>query len=128
VVLLQGIMLLLLLAVCGNTANLMLARASARQREIGIRLAIGAGRLRVVSLLLTENLMLALRGSALGAFIAVWATNALHNVPVLGAAPVRFQTSLDAVSMFFAIGLGLLCGLIFGVAPALQLARVDPQL
>jgi predicted permease len=128
VVLLQGVMLLLLLAVCGNTANLMLARASARQREIGIRLAIGAGRLRVVSLLLTENLMLALLGAALGAVIAVWATNALHNVPVLGAFPVRFQTSLDALSVVFAIGLGLLCGLIFGVAPALQLARVDPQL
>ena len=127
VVLLQGIMLLLLLAVCGNTANLMLARASARQREIGIRLAIGAGRLRVVSLLLTENLMLALLGAALGAVIAVWATNALHNVPVLGSVPVRFQTSLDAISVVFAIGLGVLCGLIFGVAPALQLARVDPQ-
>jgi predicted permease len=127
IVLLQGIMLLLLLAVCGNTANLMLARASARQREIGVRLAIGAGRWRVVSLLLTENLMLGLLGAALGAAIAVWATNAMHAVPVLGAVPVRFQTSLDSVSLAFAMGLGALCGLIFGAAPALQLARVDPQ-
>src|SRR5205823_10360214 len=66
-VILQGILLLLLLAVIGNTANLVLARASARQREIGMRLALGAGRGSIVRLLLSENLMLALAGAALGA-------------------------------------------------------------
>jgi predicted permease len=124
---LQGIVLLLLLAVCGNTANLMLARASARQREIGIRLALGAGRARVVSLLLTENLVLALAGAALGVAIAAWATDAMRAVPVLGAFPIRFQTDLDIVSLAFAALMGVACGVMFGVAPALQLGRVDPQ-
>ena len=101
---LQGVMLLLLLAVCGNTANLMLARASARQREIGVRLALGAGPWRVVSLLLTENLLLALLGAALGAAIAVWATDALRAVPMIGSLPVKFQTSVDGVGLAFALG------------------------
>ena len=124
---LQAVMLLLLLAVCGNTANLMLARASARYREVGVRLTLGAGPWRVVSLLLTESLLLALLGAALGAAIAVWATDAMRAVPVIGSVPITFHTRVDGVSLAFATGLGLLCRLIFGVAPAAQLARVDPQ-
>ena len=124
---LQGLMLLLLLAVCGNTANLMLSRASARQREVGTRLALGAGPWRVASLLLTENLLLALLGAALGAAIAVWATEAMRAVPVLGAFPIKFQTQIDAGSLAFATALGGFCGLLCGLAPALQLSRVDPQ-
>ncbi|OLC79354.1 MAG: hypothetical protein AUH72_14550 [Acidobacteria bacterium 13_1_40CM_4_65_8] len=124
---LQGIMLLLLLAVCGNTANLMLARASARQREIGVRLALGAGPWRIASSLLTENLMLALLGAGLGVVIAIWGTEALRAVPFIGAVPIKFQTSLDGVSLAFAALLGIVCGLVFGIAPAAQLARVDPQ-
>lgn len=120
-------MLLLLLAVCGNTANLMLARASARQREVGMRVAFGAGPWRIVTLLPTENLLLALLGAALGAAIAAWATEALRAVPVIGAFPIKFQTSLNAVGLGFATLLGIICGLLFGAAPALQLARVDPQ-
>ena len=65
-------MLLLLVAVCGNTANLMLARASARQREMCMRLALGAGPWRIVRLLLTENLLLALAGASLGVAVGVW--------------------------------------------------------
>ena len=122
---LQGIMLILLLAVCVNTANLILARATARRREVGIRQALGASRWRVVSLLLTESLLLALCGAGLGTFIAMWGTNALRAVPMIGAFPIRFQTSLDASGLAFAIGLGLACGLIFGAAPALQLSRVN---
>jgi putative ABC transport system permease protein len=124
---LQAILLVLLLAVCGNTANLLLARASARYREMGVRLALGAGRRRVASLILTENVMLGAAGAVLGAAIAYWATNALRAVPILGAVPIKFQTDLDAVSLAFAMALGVACGLAFGIPPALQLATIDPQ-
>jgi len=125
---LQGIMLLLLLAVCANTANLMLARTSTRVREIGVRLSIGAGPWRVASLLLTENLVLAFFGACLGAAIAVWGTEALRAVPTIGAFPIKFQTRVDLLGLAFAMLLGLICGLIFGVLPAVQLARINPQL
>jgi predicted permease len=126
--LLQGIMLLLLLAVCGNTATLVLARSTARQREIGVRLATGAGPWRIVSLLFTENLLLALLGAALGALLAMWGTEALRAVPIITSFPIRFQTRVDGVDLGFAICLGIICGLIFGVFPAVQLARIDPQI
>ncbi|MBI2835953.1 MAG: ABC transporter permease [Acidobacteria bacterium] len=124
---LQAVMLLLLLAVCGNTANLVLARAGARHREVGVRLALGAGPWRVVSLVLTENLVLALLGAGLGAAFAVWGTEALRAAPLTGALPIKFQTSVDAGGLAFAMLLGVACGLIFGVPPAVQLARADPQ-
>src|SRR5438093_7645596 len=127
VVLLQAILLLLLLAVCGNTANLMLARASSRQREIGVRLALGAGPWRVAGSLLTENILLAAAGSALGVAVAAWGTEALRAAPIIGAVPVRFQTELDLVSVAFAAAIGVASGLLFGAAPAVRLARVDPQ-
>jgi predicted permease len=126
--LLQVIMLVLLLAVCGNTANLMLARASGRVREMGVRLAIGAGSWRIVRLLFIESAVLGLAGAGIGAVITLWGTNALRAVPVLTLQfPVRFQTSLNEQSLLFAIGLGLACALVFGLAPALQLARVVPS-
>ena len=125
----QLIMFLLLLAVCGNTANLVLSRATARQREMSLRLALGAGRWRVASLLLTENLVLALAGAALGGAIAWWGTGLLNSMPPLRVRgiPISFETSLDTLSLAFTIALGVVCGLVFGLAPALQLARLDPQ-
>jgi predicted permease len=124
---LQGMMLLVLLAVCGNTANLVLARASSRYREVGVRLALGAGPGRVIRLLMVENVVLALMGSGVGVLIAIWGTQALRAMPAYGALPLKFQTSVDITGLAFAIGLGLASGLFFGLAPALQLARVDPQ-
>ncbi len=124
---LQGILLLLLLAVCGNTVNLMLARATTRQREVGVRLALGASRGDVLRLLLTENLLLSFAGAAAGGLIAVWATDALRAVPMIGAFPIRLQTRIDALPIVFAAALGGACGLLIGAAPAIQLARLDPQ-
>ncbi len=109
---LQGLMLLVLLAVCGNTANLMLARASTRQREVGVRVALGAGRARIVSVLLAENVLLAIGGGLLGAGLAAWGTNAIRAVPFIGSFPIRFQTHVDALGLAVAIGAGarLRCG------------------
>ncbi len=124
---LQGVMLLLLLAVCGNTANLMLARGSTRQREMAVRVALGAGRWRIVSLVLSENMLLALLGAGLGAAIAVWGTTALRVAPMIGAFPILFPTKVDGLTLAFAMLLGAACGLIFSAAPAVHLARLDPQ-
>jgi len=124
---LQGVMLLLLLAVCGNTANLMLARGSTRQREMAVRVALGAGRWRIVSLVLSENMLLAFLGAGLGAALAVWGTTALRLAPMIGAFPILFPTRVDAFTLAFAMLLGVGCGLIFSAPPAVHLARLDPQ-
>ncbi len=125
---LQGIMLLLLLAVCGNTANLVFARATSRQREIGVRLAIGAAPWRIVRLVIVENLVLGVAGASLGALVAVWGSEALRAVPIYTLLPVKFQTGIDGVSLGFAMLLGVGCAVTFGAAPAAQLARLDPHL
>jgi len=122
---LQGAMLLVLLAVCGNVANLALARGSARYKEMGIRMAIGANRAGIVRLLLAETLMLSGAGAVLGVALAIWGTNALRILPLTGV-PVRFDTTIDMQALLVAIALGLLAGLIIGAAPALHIARSDP--
>jgi predicted permease len=124
---LQGVTMVLLLAVCGNTANLLLARAAARGREIGTRLAIGATRWRVIRLLMTESLLLGLLGAAVGVVIAVWGTRALRAVPLPTFLPIKFQTHVDLTGLAVSILLGVSCALTFGMAPALQLVRRDPQ-
>lgn len=126
-VVLQAIMLLLLLVVCGNTVNLMLARASARRREMAARLALGASRWRIASLVLSENFILAAAAGVLGALLAAWGTNALRAVPFIETFPIRFQTQVDGLTLVFVAALTLLCGLAFGLAPAIQLSGTDPQ-
>jgi putative ABC transport system permease protein len=126
---LQGIMLLLLLAVCGNTANLVLARATARQREMSVRQALGAGRWRIARLLLVENLLMALIGGAIGGALATWGTHTLNAMPPLRVRgiPISFETSVDGWTLVFAVALAAACGIAFGLAPAIQLARLDGQ-
>ena len=128
-VLLQAVMLLVLLTVCGNTATLLLARASVRRREMGLRLALGAPRWRLARLLLTESLLLALPGAALGALLAVWGVTALSAMPPMHVRgfPIAFQLYVDRSALGFAAALGVASAAISGALPALQLARVDPQ-
>jgi len=125
-VILQALMLLLLLAVCGNTASLFLARASARHKEIGVRLALGASPRQIVNAVMGETLALGAAGAACGAALAVWGTQALVVLPLTGL-PIRFQTSLDWGGLLFAVVLGVLAGLLVGAGPAWQLSRVDAQ-
>ena len=116
---LLGAVGLVLLVVCVNVANLMLVRGTARERELSLRAAIGAGRTRIVRLLLTESLLLAVAGGALGLLAAWWAVQALvalsgHYLP--RAADIR----LDATVLAFAVAVSLLTGALFGLWPALR--------
>ena len=122
---LQIFALLILVVVCANTANLLLARASTRVREIGVRLAIGAGRRHIIVQLLTESVLLAVLGAGLGVIGALWGVDALKQMPVPSSVPVSLSPHLDWFSLVFAVGLAVLCGILFGLAPALQLARAD---
>ena len=123
---LQGLMLLLLLAVCGNTANLVLARASARQREMAIRLALGASPFRAIRLMLSESVVLSVLGGLVGFAVASWWTPTLIALPLSGF-PIRFQIQVDEAALAFAIVLGMACGILTGAAPAFQVSRLDPQ-
>ena len=115
-----------LLIACANIANLLLARGAARARETAIRAAIGAGRGHLLRQALSESLVLALAGGVLGLVVAYWAVAALaafgpEDVPRLAHARV------DAPVLGFALGVTLLCGLVFGLAPALRMAGRDPH-
>jgi putative ABC transport system permease protein len=113
-----------LLIACANVANLMLARMSAREREIAIRSALGAGRWRVARQLLTESTLLATIGGALGVLIAVWGIDALIALSP-GDVPRLSAVSINLPVLLFTLGMALLTGLIFGVVPALQATRFN---
>jgi predicted permease len=125
-VVLQAVMLVLWLAVCGNTANLVLAKASGRYRDVSIRLALGATPGHIRTMLLTESLLLGIAGAVLGAVMAVWGTRSLVVLPTTGL-PVRFQTEMDGGGLLFAMVLGVASGLIVGAGPAWQLSRLQAQ-
>jgi predicted permease len=114
---------LILAIACANTANLLLARAAARRREMAVRLSLGAGRFRVMRQLLTESVLLASLGGALGILIAVAGMRVLTRLLANGQEGFTLHAELNWHVLAVTLGLSLACGLLFGLAPASQLAR-----
>ena len=119
-----GVAGIVLLIACANVTNLLLARATRRKREIAIRLAMGAGRARLIRQLMTESLLLSVTGGAIGFLVAVWSRDVLASLVQFGFGPNR-QTGIDPRVIIFALVISILSGVLFGLAPALQASKSD---
>ncbi len=111
---------------CVNVANLLLAQASAREKELSIRSAMGAGRVRIIRQFLTESMVLAGVGGALGLFLAYWGVTELRSL-VPANVPRMDEVSVDPAVLGFTLGISLLTGLVFGLAPAWHVGRANLQ-
>jgi len=122
----MAIVALVLLIACANVANLLLARAAARRKEIGIRLALGASRARLIRQLLTESLLLSLIGGGLGLLLANWMTDLMQGfIPVLQYNVVEDFFALDSRALMFTLVISVATGIVFGLAPAWNSSNPD---
>ena len=123
---LLGVVVLVLLIACANVANLLMSRASARRKEIGLRLALGASRTRLIRQLLTESVLLSVLGGVLGILFAIWIKDGLLATTDWGGRSMRgLEPRLDWRVLGFTLALSFLTGIVFGVAPAFRSTRVD---
>jgi len=122
---LMAVVALVLLVACANVANLLLARAAARQREIAVRMSMGAARWRMMRQLLIESILLAAAGTVLGIWVAWWAMHLLLRMVSTGTEAVQLQVSLDSQVLVFTALVAMLTVVLFGVAPAFYAIRVE---
>jgi predicted permease len=121
----MGTVALVLLIACANVANLLIARATSRQKEIAVRLALGSGRRRIIRQLLVESLLLSMAGGIAGLALAVWTDRALIGLLPPSSVPLTISSTPDWRILAFAFAISVLTGIAFGLVPALQSTRPD---